>query len=336
MTPESSFDSSITPGLARVLRRITAVTAEGDHRVVFGFSYPYAEQMYDAVFHVAPLPAHLLAGLSPDELRRSPFLESPVGNGPYRWVRRVGGEYIELGANPHFFLGSPAIQRVIVRVAADPDARINLILSGEADAMDNIPPPLANLQRFGADRDVRLIPVPSPTVGYLLFNQRDPDVRRAIVLALDRPRLVRAVLGAYAKVPYGPVSPILWIGHGTPAPLAQDVLGARHLLARRGWADHDGDGVVDRDGQPMSLTLSLPNTSATRRQLSLLVQEQLRQVGIRVELQQYDAPVWNQRRTTGLFDIDFSSVSQDPSPSGLSQSWSCRGATSRRSTELAR
>jgi ABC-type transport system substrate-binding protein len=36
--------------------------------------------------------------------------------------------------------------------------------------------------------------------------------------------------------------------------------------------------------------------------------------------------VWNQRRTTGQFDIDFSSVSQDPSPSGLSQSWSCRGA----------
>jgi peptide/nickel transport system substrate-binding protein len=331
-------DSSIAPGLARLLGRITAVTAEGDHRVVFGFAYPYAEQMYDAVFHVAPLPAHLLAGLSPDELRRSPFVEKPVGSGPYRLVRRVGAEYIELDANQRFFLGPPAIQRVIVRVAADPDARINLVLSGEADAMDNIPPPLANLQRFAADRDVRLIPVPSPTVGYLLFNQRDPrdssrphplladpDVRRAIVLALDRPRLVRAVLGAYAKVPFGPVSSILWIGHGTPAPLAQDVARARHLLARHGWADHDGDGVVDRGGRPMSLTLSLPNTSAIRRQLSLLVQEQLRQVGIRVEVQQYDAPVWNQRRTMGLFDIDFSSVSQDPSPSGLSQSWSCRG-----------
>jgi peptide/nickel transport system substrate-binding protein len=331
-------DPSIAPGLARVLRRITAVTAEGDHRVVFRFSYPYGEQMYDAVFHVAPLPAHLLAGLSPDALRRSPFLESPVGSGPYRWVRRVGGEYLELGANQHFFLGTPAIRRVIVRVAADPEARINLILSGEADAMDNIPPPVANLQRFGADSDVRLIPVPSPTVGYLLFNQRDPrdttrphpvladpDVRRAIVLALDRARLVRAVLGAYAKVPYGPVSSVLWIGHGTPAPLAQDVARARQLLARRGWADHDGDGVVDRDGRPMTLTLSVPNTSAIRRQLSLLVQEQLRQAGIRTEVQQYDAPVWDQRRTAGLFDIDFSSVSQDPSPSGLSQSWSCHG-----------
>jgi peptide/nickel transport system substrate-binding protein len=332
-------DPAIAPRLAGVLRRVSAVTAEGDRRVVFRFSQPYAEQVYDAVFHVAPLPAHLLAGLSPEELRRSPFLTSPVGNGPYRWVRRVGSEYIELGAYERFFLGPPVIKRVIVRVAADPDARINLILSGEADAMDNIPPPLANLQRVGADPDVRLIPVPSPTLGYLLFNQRDPrdtsrphrvladpDVRRAIVLALDRSRLVRAVLGAYAKVPYGPVSPVLWIGHGTPAPLAQDVGRARQLLARRGWSDHDGDGILDRDGQPLSLTLSMPNTSAIRGQLSLLVQEQLRQVGVRIEVQQYDIALWNQRRTSGLFDIDFSAASQDPSPSGLSQSWSCSGA----------
>jgi peptide/nickel transport system substrate-binding protein len=339
-TFERARDPSIAPRLAGVLRHITAVTAEGDRRVVFRFSHPYAEQMYDAVYHVAPLPAHLLAGLTPEELRRSPFLTSPVGSGPYRWVRSVGGEYIELGANERFFLGPPAIRRVIVRVAADPDARINLILSGEADAMDNIPPPLANLRRVGADRDVRLIPVPSPTIGYLLFNQRDPrdssrphplladpDLRRAIVLALDRPRLVRSVLGPYAEVPYGPVSSILWIGHGTPRPLAQDVGRARHLLAQRGWVDHDGDGVVDRDGRPLSLTLSVPNTSGIRRQLSLLVQEQLRQVGIRIEVQQSDFAVFNQRRTAGLFDIDFSAASQDPSPSGLTQSWSCGGAS---------
>jgi peptide/nickel transport system substrate-binding protein len=339
-TFERARDSSIAPRLAGVLGRITAVTAEGDRRVVFHFTQPYAEQMYDAVFHVAPLPAHLLAGLSPEQFRHSPFLTSPVGSGPYRWLRSVGGEYIELAANERFFLGTPAIRRVIVRAAADPDARINMLLSGEADAMDNVPPPLANRARVGADPDVRLIPVPSPTVGYLLFNQRDPrdsshphpvladpDLRRAIVLALDRSRLVRAVMGAYAHVPFGPVPGILWISHGAPRPLAQDVARARHLLARRGWADHDGDGVADRNGRPLSLTLSVPNTSGIRRQLSLLAQEQLRQVGIRIEVQQYDYPVYLQRRTQGLFDIDFSSASQDPSPSGLTQSWSCGGAS---------
>jgi peptide/nickel transport system substrate-binding protein len=338
-TFERARDPSIAPRTAGDLRRITAVTAEGDRRVVFRFAYPYAEQVYDAVFHVAPVPAHLLAGLSQEELRHSPFLSRPIGSGPYRWVRSVGSEYIELAANEHFFLGSPAIRRVIVRVAADPDARINLILSGEADAMDNVPPPLANLRRLGANPDVRLIPVPSPGLGYLLFNQRDPrdtsrphpvladaNVRRAIVLALDRVRLVRAVLGDYAKVPYGPVSSILWISHATPPPVRQDIYRARHLLATAGWADHDGDGVIDRDGQPLHLALSLPNTSGIRRQLGLLVQEQLRQLGITIEVQQYDYPVFSERRTAGRFDIDFSGASQDPSPTGLTSSWSCGGA----------
>ena len=77
--------------------------------------------------------------------------------------------------------------------------------------------------------EIRLIPVPSPTLGFLLFNQRDPadtsrphpilsdrDVRRAIILSLDRALLVRAVYGSYGEVPYGPASSVLWIRHGMP------------------------------------------------------------------------------------------------------------------------
>ena len=44
----------------------------------------------------------------------------PVGNGPYRWVRRVPGQFVELAANAHFFLGRPKIERVIFRLAARP------------------------------------------------------------------------------------------------------------------------------------------------------------------------------------------------------------------------
>jgi peptide/nickel transport system substrate-binding protein len=61
--------------------------------------------------------------------------------------------------------------------------------------------------------------------------------------------------------------------------------------------------------------------------LGLLVQEQLRQIGIRIELNQLEFPVWIERRTAGKFDIDFASTSEDPSPSGLSQGWSCSGGT---------
>jgi len=85
--------------------------------------------------------------------------------------------------------------------------------------------------------------------------------------------------------------------------------------------------VLDRGGRPLAFTMTLPNTSAIRQQMALQAQEQLRQVGIRLELERLEGPVWNERRNAGRFDIDFSASSQDPSPTGLSQGWSCRGGT---------
>jgi peptide/nickel transport system substrate-binding protein len=331
---------SIAPRLAELLKHISSVTADGERRVIFRFSHPYSEQLYDATFHVAPIPAHLLDSLPPEAVARSPFVTQPVGSGPYRLVRNVPGQFVELAANQDFFLGKPALDRVIIRIATDADARLNLLLSGQADAMDNVPPPLDNLRRVAADSTLRLVPVPSPTVGFLLFNQRDPRnlsephpiladvrVRRAITLALDRRAIVRAVLGANADVPYGPVSPILWIRHRAPPAARQNTAESRRLLRAAGWQDADGDGTLDREGRPLALGLILPYTSAIRRQMALLIQEQLRQVGIRIDLQQVDAPVWAERRSAGNFDIDLTAVSQDPSPSGLTQSWSCAGGS---------
>ena len=339
-TLERARNPAIAPRLAELLRNVVSVTAENDRRVVFRFSHPYGEQLYDAVWHVAPLPAHLLDGIPPAQLRQSSFVGNPVGDGPYRWVRSVPGQFIELAANERFFLGRPGISRVVVRTASDPDARMNLILSRGADAMDNIPPPLSNLKRMGEDTEIRLIPVPSPTLGFLLFNQRDPvdtsrphpvltdrDVRRAIILSLDRTLLVRAVYGQYGEVPYGPTSAILWIRHGTPKPAGLDRAQARRLLSSRGWKDSDGDGVLDRDGMPLRLNLNYPSSSGARQQMALLAQQQLRQVGIDVVLRQFEFPLWSEHRNAGQFDIDFSATSQDPSPSGLTQGWSCGGGT---------
>jgi peptide/nickel transport system substrate-binding protein len=331
---------SVAPRLSELLRQIVSVTAEGRNRVVFHFAQPYAEQLYDATFHVAPLPAHLLDSIPAGELSRSAFVRHPIGSGPYRWVRNVPGQLVELAAVPDFFLGKPKLDRLILRTAADPGARLNLLLSGGADAMDIIPPPPDNIRRVAADTALRLIAVPSSTVGYLLFNQRDPGnrarphpiladirVRRAITLALNRRELVQAVFGPHAVVPYGPVSQLLWIRQGAPEPEGQNATEARRLLAATGWGDSNGDGTLDRRGKPLRLLLTLPNTSGIRRQMALLVQEQLRRIGIQIDVQQLEFPIWNERRAAGDFDVDFSGVSQDASPSGLTQAWTCTGGS---------
>jgi len=326
----------LAPRVSDLLRQIVSVAAEGDSRVVFRFARPYAEQLYDATYHVAPIPFHLLDSIPPDSVSRSSFATSPIGSGPYRWVRSVPGQFVELAAVPDFFLGKPKIARVILRTAVEPSARLNLLLSGQADAMDIIPPPSVN--QVAADTTLRLIAVPSSTMGFLLFNQRDPKnrarphsiladnrVRRAITFGLDRRQLVQAVFGSHGMVPYGPVSQLLWIRHRSPRAEGPNVNEARRLLAATGWGDSDADGTLDRDGHPLRLVLSVPNTSGIRRQMALLIQEQLRRIGVQIEILQLEFPIYLERRAAGDFDVDFSSVNQDPSPSGLTQSWACTG-----------
>ncbi|MEO7137657.1 MAG: ABC transporter substrate-binding protein [Gemmatimonadales bacterium] len=326
----------LAPRVSELLRQIVSVAAEGDSRVVFRFARPYAEQLYDATYHVSPIPFHLLDSIPPDSVSRSSFATSPIGSGPYRWVRSVPGQFVELAAVPDFFLGKPKIARVILRTAVEPSARLNLLLSGQADAMDIIPPPSVN--QVAADTTLRLIAVPSSTMGFLLFNQRDPKnrarphsiladnrVRRAITLGLDRSQLVQAVFGSHGMVPYGPVSQLLWIRHRSPPAEGPNVDEARRLLAATGWGDSDADGTLDRDGHPLRLVLSVPNTSGIRRQMALLIQEQLRRIGVQIEILQLEFPIYLERRAAGDFDVDFSSVNQDPSPSGLTQSWACTG-----------
>jgi peptide/nickel transport system substrate-binding protein len=330
-------DSTVDPGRALLLRHVASAAAEDVAHLVVRFTEPYDEQFYDAVYHVSPLPAHLLDTVPRGGLARSAYAGAPVGNGPYRWVRRVAGQQLDLAANEQFFRGAPGPRRVTFLVTKDPEAQINLLLSGAADVLQTLGP-VTNVARVSADPRVTLYPVPSLTVGYLLFNQRDPgnlarphpiladrEVRAALALALDVRAMVQSTFGPWASIPFGPVPQLSWIRDPSTRPASPDPAGARALLRARGWVDTDGDGVLDRNGKPLELSLSYPATSAPRAQMALLAQEQLRQVGVRITLNPLEGPVWAERRGRGNFDIDFSSATLDPSPSGLVQSWSCAG-----------
>jgi peptide/nickel transport system substrate-binding protein len=336
-TFQRELEPGVDPQRALLLRYVSAVSEEGPRRVVFRFTKAYPEQLYDATYHVQPLPAHLVDTIPGARFAASRFVQHPVGNGPYRWTALVPGQRLELAANPDFLLGAPRLDRVVFIEAKDPDAQLNLVLSGTADALENVIP-MSNIPRMAANSELRVLRVPSFTVGYLLFNQLDRAdrsrphpilgdlrVRQAIILALDRPLLLRSVFQDYAQVPFGPVPVLSWIRDPDAVPLAQDTTRARALLLAAGWKDSDGDGVLDRGGKPLTLDLSYPNPSAPRKQLALGIQEQLRRIGVKVELVGLEGAAWNDARSRHDFDLDFSSAGLDPSPSGLIQSWSCAG-----------
>lgn len=337
---ERARDVKVSPGTAPLLRQITDVRAEDSKRLVVRFAEPYGEQLYDATNFVPILPAHLLRSLPQDSLISSAFARNPIGSGPYRFVRREPGQFVELAAVPNHFLGKPAIPRVIFLVATDQEARVNLLLGGGADVMTEFIPPLGNLQRLNGRTDLATLKVPTYSVVYLLFNQRarsdrtaphpilaDPDVRRALTLATDRPTIVQAVYGGYAELASAPISLASWVRTAMPPQTPYDSAEARRILAARGWIDRDGDGILDKDGRPLSLSLSYPINSAPRTSVAAIVQQQWKRLGIEATLAGAEGATWGDRRRKGDFDVDISSATQDPSPSGLVQSWSCAGLT---------
>lgn len=332
-------DPQLAPAHATALHWIDQVTAEGDHRVVIHFAKRYSSQLFDAAWQVPILPAHLLDTIPGAQLGGSAFAKAPIGDGPYRFVRSTPGQSIELAAVPDHFLGAPKLGRILYRAASDNDARINLMLSGEGDGLEQLALKIQQ-DRFATDTTFRLIPIPSFQVGYALFNERDPGdstrphpvfgdslTRRALVLALDRTTVVRALFGDVAKVPEGPASMSLWVRTAGPTHPEGDSAAALALLRRAGWRDSDGDGILDRDGHPLHFGVIFAGTSPIRRLAAQLIQAQWRRLGIDAELTPLDFPAYIDRRNTHRFDVDMAVTNQDPDPTGLQQSWSCTGGT---------
>nr|MCU0514818.1 ABC transporter substrate-binding protein [Anaerolineae bacterium] len=142
---------------------------------------------------------------------------------------------------------------------------------------------------------------------YVLMNVAAPPfddirVRQAFNMAVERDSIIQVVAGGSAIPQYGPIS-ISVAGYDpvveTAAP-AYDLAGAQALLAEAGYTDSDGDGILEKDGQPFTLTMVLTPNYAT---LAQVLQEQYRQLGVQIELQQGDLGTLFGAVVTGQYQL---------------------------------
>ncbi|SOD03385.1 peptide/nickel transport system substrate-binding protein [bacterium JGI 053] len=257
---------------------------------------PHAEFM-DVWRTLAPVPEHVLRGVPPERLAGHPFgTRQPVGNGPFRFVsRRVGQEWV-FEANPRWpreLGGRPYADRLVYRVVPEPATLLTELETGAVDLYPGMPPQFA--PRVRASTRARLVDFPDLSYEHIIWNTRrppfnDPRVRRAMTRAIDREGLVRAVRDGYARVATSTVSPELWMHDpAAGAGMGYDTAAARRLLAEAGFADRDGDGVLEAaDGRPLRFTLKVPHGNQERRDLAEIVQSELRKVGVAMELREVE------------------------------------------------
>ena len=311
------------------LDAIDSVTVRDSLTPVFHFARRYPEQLYDATYHMKVLPKHLLDTIPPARLASSAFGRAPVGSGPFRFVRWEAGSTIEVAADTAYFLGRPRLDRVIWRIVPDLGAAVSALVSGEGDAIEVIPPPELRA-RVRAARDLRLVPYPPNAVAYIAFNLRarggrgphplfaDRDVRRALAMAIDRAAVVRSLFGADGEVPVGATARAQWIWSDSIRQVPYDPDAARHLLERRGWR-LGPDGVRTKGGVPLRFDLILSATSRTRADAAVLIQAQLKAVGVAMGIQPLEYNVFEQRSVRKDFDASFQARTLDASPSSVLQ-----------------
>ncbi|HVO34629.1 MAG TPA: peptide ABC transporter substrate-binding protein [Gemmatimonadales bacterium] len=319
------------------LAHIASVAAPDSATAVFRFRQRYPEMFFDAVYYLRILPAHLLRSLPLRQWRSAAFGRSPIGDGPYRFVRWDPGQSLELEADSTFFLGRPHVRRLIWRFASDLSVAVTQVIAGEADAIEVLVSP-ANVARARQATQLALYPYPGSAYLFVLLNLRARDgsgpnpilgdvaVRRALVAATDRVRMAQSVFGAAAKVPPVPI-PEFWAGlwfPDLPVPPYDTALADR-LLEQRGWR-LGSDGVRHRGGRKLAIALAVPSTSPARRQYAQLIQEELRAVGVEVKLDLMDNVTLEDRVRRGAYDAAIQAWANGPRPSfDLTPMWVAGG-----------
>ncbi|RXT13494.1 peptide-binding protein [Ammoniphilus sp. CFH 90114] len=304
--------------------KIKDIQALDPYTVHFTLKEPYAPFLSTCVYAV--LPSHLLEKVAVEKLAELPFnTKEPVGTGPYRFVTWKDGQYVQLEGNEEYFDGAPKITSLYFRIIPDQNAQLIQLQSGGIDVMGIPPTDLAVGRLFENQGKVKLHTTPSLAYTYIGYNQKHPffqdvRVRQALTYALNRQQLVDIVLEGQGQVAHTHGTPLSWAFENEVPRFSYDPEKAKQLLAEAGWKDHDGDGILDKDGEKFSFVLLTNQGNKLREMVSQIVQEQWARIGIEVKprMMEWSAFI-NDYVETKKFDavILAWSIGVDPDPTSI-------------------
>lgn len=269
-TLRSVQDPALGSPLRGALEPVESIRVLDRHTLRLDLRGPYAPLLAALAVGVVPRPAE--GGGATGAV--------PVGTGPYRLARLVPREQVELTAFPDHFAGPPRIASLRFRVIPDATTRLLELRKGTVDLLPGgLPPEL--LPAVRSLPHVQVLTGPSSNTTYLAFNLRDPilrdrRVRAAIASALDRDGLVAHLMRGLAEPATGLLPSRHWAYRGDVQQVPHDPARAKAMLDAAGYP-------AGPDGVRFPLTFKA-TTAELSRALGEVVQEQLREVGIRVRI----------------------------------------------------
>jgi peptide/nickel transport system substrate-binding protein len=273
-TFNSLLDPDFVSARKGAYRMVESVRALDDRRVEFRLTEPSGSFPIQLVMHIVPEGAG-------DSLRTF-----PIGTGPYRFVRYEPDDQVVLSTFEGYWDGLPQNSGIVLKIVPDETMRALEVRKGVVDLyMTDVTPDVAQrLERDG----MTLVHAPGVDYNYISFNMRDPlladvRVRQAIGHAVNRDAIVKHLRRGLAEPAVGILAPMAWAFEPDVYQFTYDPEYAMRLLDEAGYPDPDGDGPRPR------LTLSLKTSTAEFFRLqAAVIQQDLRKVGIHVDIRSYE------------------------------------------------
>ena len=282
--------------------------AEAPDATTFSVTYsePFAPAL-DSWSGLQILPKHLLEG---QDLHTTAFSRKPIGSSYYQLDSWNSGENIKLSRNSSSVLGSANINALVTRIIPDKSAQFLELMAGNIDSMGLDPVQYSRIvpARPKLKQTLNLYKELGSGYTYMGFNLKhkpfnDVRVRKAINYAIDKQEIIDGVylgLGIDIASPYKPGT--RWSNPNLKS-YAYDPVKAKALLAEAGFADADGDGILERDGKPFSFEI-ITNQNKERENSAVLIQRRLKDVGIEVKIRAIEwASFISRFIKTGDFDV---------------------------------
>ncbi|MCX6139984.1 MAG: ABC transporter substrate-binding protein [Candidatus Kapabacteria bacterium] len=260
-----------------------------------------------------------------------------VGSGPYMYDEWKTGESVTLKRNDNFWNAgkdkwNPSYaEKLIYKVVNDRSSAVVALKNGELDFMEYVP-----AAKYTEEIDTVATPFlrkyafASQSYSYIGFNMQRPilnevNVRKAIAHCLDRDALIKQVVrGLATKVNTAIYQERPEYDKSIPS-IDYNPTEAKKLLAAGGWADSDGDGILDKviNGRktPLHISFLINAGNEMREAIAITLSDDLKRIGVKLDIRKLEWSVFLENLRTRNFELYIGGWVNDPIPSDPYQIW---------------
>lgn len=270
-------------------------------------------------------PEHIYAGT---DMLENPNNRAPVGTGPFRFDS-WSGNTITLVRNEDYYLGAPEIERLIYRVIPDSNSRANAMITGEIDYINKFDVDDTIVGALSDEDDVILqngrvsITMMTTWLNHEVEPLDDPEVRKALLTALDRELMSNAADADFTQPAQGSFPASLWA-----ADPSVDYLSSYEYNPERAAQMLDDAGLPADGGSRFSVQVRFVPTNPYTQSLAAIMADNWGAIDIDVDLVQDETSVYNDAIfAQNDFGITFLSLDTRPDPEfGIGRVYKCNPA----------